>query len=36
MVPELRELTYKERLKEMKLPTLEEITERGDLFTIYR
>ena len=36
MVPELKELTYEERLKEMKLPTLEERRERGDLITIYK
>ena len=32
MVPELEELTYEERLKEMHLTTLKE---RGDLITIY-
>ena len=31
MVPELRELTYKDRLKEMGLPTLQDRRERGDL-----
>merc|ERR1712035_247280 len=36
MVAELKELTYEERLKEMKLPTLEERRERGDLITIYK
>ena len=30
MVPELEELTYEERLKEMHLTTLEERRERGD------
>ena len=36
MVPELSDLTYEERLKEMGLPTLEERRERGDLITIYK
>ena len=36
MVPELEELTYEERLKEMNLPTLKERRERGDLITIYK
>ena len=34
MVPELEDLTYEERLKEMHL-TLKERRERGDLITIY-
>ena len=33
MVPELEDLTYEERLKEMQLTTLRE---RGDLITIYK
>ena len=36
MVPELRELTYENRLKEMGLPTLQNRRERGDLITLYR
>ena len=36
MVPELSELTYEERLKQMELPTLERRRERGDLISIYR
>ena len=31
MVPELKELTYEDRLKEMGLPTLQDRRERGDL-----
>ena len=33
MVPELKDVTYRQRLKEMQLTTLEE---RGDLITIYK
>ncbi len=33
MVPELKDLTYEERLEEMKLSALEERRERGDLIT---
>ena len=33
MVPELRELTYEDRLKEMGLPTLQDRRERGGLIT---
>ena len=36
MVPELEELSYEERLKEIKLPTLEQRRERGDLMTIFK
>ena len=36
MVPELRELTYEDRIKEMGLPTLQDRRERGDLITIYK
>ena len=35
MVPELKDLTYEERLKEMELPTLQARRERGDLITMY-
>ncbi|MPC98771.1 hypothetical protein E2C01_094152 [Portunus trituberculatus] len=34
MVPELKDLTYEERLKEMGLPTLQDRRERGDLITL--
>ena len=34
MVPELKDLTYEERLRKMQLSTLEERRERGDLITI--
>ena len=36
MVLELRELTYKDRLKEMGLPTLQDRRERGDLITLFK
>ena len=36
MVPELEDLTYEERLKEIHLTTLKERRERGDLITIYK
>ena len=36
LVPELENLPYSERLREMDLPTLEERRERGDLITIYK
>ena len=36
MVPELEDLTYEERLKELHLTTLKERRERGDLNTIYK
>ena len=35
MVPELRDLMYKDRLKEMGLPALQDRRER-DLITLYR
>ena len=36
MVPELKDLTYEERLTELELPTLQERRERGDLITLYK
>ena len=36
MVSELRELTYKDRLKEMGLPTLQDTRKREDLITLWK
>ena len=36
MVPELRDLAYDERLREMELPTLQARRERGDLIMMYK
>lgn len=36
MVPELEDLTYEERLKEIGLPTLKQRIERGNMITVYK
>ena len=36
IVPELRGMTYKERLRTLDLPTLEQRRDRGDLIQIYK
>ena len=36
MVPELRDLSYEERLEEIGLPTLQERRKRGDLITMFK
>ena len=35
-VPELKDLSYEERLEEIGLPTLQERRGRGDLITMYK
>ena len=36
MVPEIKDLSYEDRLKEMELLTLKERWERGDLIMVYK
>ena len=36
MVPELRDLSYEERLNKLNLPTLKERRERGDMITTFK
>ena len=36
MVPELRDLSYRERLRVLNIPTLAERRERGDMITVYK
>ncbi|XP_045126266.1 uncharacterized protein LOC123513260 [Portunus trituberculatus] len=36
LVPELKDLTYEERLRKLEIPTLESRRERGDLIGIYK
>ncbi len=36
LVPEISNMTYEDRLKEMELPTLEQRRERGDMITSYK
>lgn len=36
MIPELRQLTYEERLEKLNLPTLRERRERGDVIMMYK
>ncbi|MPC08266.1 hypothetical protein E2C01_000846 [Portunus trituberculatus] len=36
MVPELKDLRYEKRLKEMRLPTLQDRREQGNLITMYK
>ncbi len=36
MVPELKDLSYKDRLKEVQLTMLQERRERGNIITVYK
>ncbi len=36
LVPELKDLTYEERLRKQEIPTLESRRERGDLISTYK
>ena len=36
MVPDARDLTYEDRLKEMRLPILQDRRERIDLIILYK
>ena len=36
MVPEIKDLSYEDRLKEMELLTLKDTWERGDLIMVYK
>ena len=36
MVPELRELSYRERLERLEIPSLQSRRERGDMITVYK
>ncbi len=36
LVPEIMNMAYEDRLREMEMPTLEERRERGDMITLYK
>ncbi len=36
LIPEISNMTYKERPREMEFPTLEQRRERGDRITLYK